>query len=42
MEAANGYVPGHQLEWAKLLAMADDIRSFINEHESELKAKPES
>jgi hypothetical protein len=26
-------------QWAKLLAMADDIRSFIREHEGELKAK---
>ena len=26
-------------QWAKLLDMADDIRAFITEHESELKAK---
>ena len=26
-------------QWAKLLAMADEIRAFIREHESELKAK---
>jgi hypothetical protein len=26
-------------QWEKLLAMADDIRGFIAEHESELKAK---
>jgi hypothetical protein len=28
-------------QWTKLLAMADDIRAFIKEHESELKAKTE-
>ena len=28
-------------QWAKLLAMADEIRDFIKEHEAELKAKPE-
>jgi len=28
-------------QWAKLLGMADEIREFIKEHESELKAKPE-
>lgn len=26
-------------QWAKLLDMADDVRAFIAEHESELKAK---
>jgi hypothetical protein len=26
-------------QWARLLAMADDIRAFIREHEAELKAK---
>jgi hypothetical protein len=26
-------------QWAKLLAMADDIRAFIKEHDGELKAK---
>ena len=26
-------------QWEKLLAMADDIRAFIREHEGELKAK---
>lgn len=29
-------------QWAKLLAMADDIRSFIKEHDPELKAKPDT
>ncbi|HEY3065643.1 MAG TPA: hypothetical protein VGL09_07615 [Methylomirabilota bacterium] len=29
-------------QWAKLLAMADEIRAFIKEHDSELKAKSES
>ncbi|HEV8347884.1 MAG TPA: hypothetical protein VGQ16_15010 [Vicinamibacterales bacterium] len=29
-------------QWAKLLGMADEIRSFIKEHDSELKAKPET
>jgi hypothetical protein len=29
-------------QWTKLLAMADEIRSFIKEHDSELKAKPEA
>jgi hypothetical protein len=28
-------------QWVKLLGMADEIRAFIKEHESELKAKPE-
>jgi len=28
-------------QWAKLLAMADDIRAFIKENESKLKAKGE-
>jgi hypothetical protein len=28
-------------QWARLLAMADDIRTFIKENESKLKAKPE-
>ena len=26
-------------QWDKLLAMADDIRAFIQEHDAELKAK---
>ena len=29
-------------QWAKLLSMADEIREFIRENESSLKAKPES
>ena len=29
-------------QWVKLLAMADEIRAFIKEHDSELKAKPEA
>ncbi|HZR22087.1 MAG TPA: hypothetical protein VFA59_00780 [Vicinamibacterales bacterium] len=28
-------------QWAKLLAMADDIRAFIKDNESKLKAKGE-
>jgi hypothetical protein len=28
-------------QWSKLLDMADDIRAFIKEHETELKAKEE-
>jgi hypothetical protein len=28
-------------QWTKLLAMADDIRAFLKEHDAELKAKPE-
>jgi hypothetical protein len=28
-------------QWAKLLGMADEIRSFIRENESKLKTKPE-
>ena len=28
-------------QWAKLLAMADEIRAFIKENEPQLKAKPE-
>jgi hypothetical protein len=29
-------------QWVKLLAMADEIRTFLREHDSELKAKGES
>jgi hypothetical protein len=29
-------------QWTKLLAMADEIRAFIKEHDAELKTKPES
>ena len=29
-------------QWAKLLAMADEIKAFIKEHEGELKSKAES
>ncbi len=29
-------------QWTKLLAMADDIRTFIKDHDAELKAKPEA
>jgi hypothetical protein len=28
-------------QWTKLLAMAEEIRAFLKEHDSELKAKPE-
>jgi hypothetical protein len=28
-------------QWAKLLAMADDIRAFLKEHDHELKSKDE-
>ena len=28
-------------QWQRLLAMADDIRAFIKENDSKLKAKPE-
>jgi hypothetical protein len=28
-------------QWTKLLAMADDIKAFIKEHDAELKTKPE-
>ena len=28
-------------QWTKLLSMADEIRTFIKENESKLKAKPE-
>ena len=28
-------------QWTKLLAMADDIKTFITEHDAELKTKPE-
>ena len=28
-------------QWTKLLGMADEIRSFIREHDGQLKAKPE-
>ena len=29
-------------QWAKLLAMADEIREFIAEHEADLKTKPDA
>jgi hypothetical protein len=29
-------------QWTKLLAMSDEIRAFIAEHDAELKAKPEA
>ena len=29
-------------QWTKLLAMADEIRAFIKEHDAQLKAKPEA
>ena len=29
-------------QWTKLLAMADEIRDFIKEHDSELKAKADT
>jgi len=29
-------------QWAKLLAMADEIKAFIKEHDADLKAKPEN
>jgi hypothetical protein len=29
-------------QWTKLLAMTDEIRAFINEHDAALKTKPES
>jgi hypothetical protein len=28
-------------QWTKLLAMAEDIRNFIKEHDAELKTKPD-
>jgi len=28
-------------QWTKLLLMADEIRAFLKEHDSQLKAKPE-
>ena len=28
-------------QWTKLLAMTDEIRAFIEEHDAELKAKPQ-
>ena len=28
-------------QWTKLLAMADEIKAFIKEHDAELKAKPQ-
>src|SRR5258708_5193393 len=28
-------------QWSKLLAMTDEIRAFLKEHDAELKAKPE-
>jgi len=29
-------------QWSKVLAMADEIRAFIKEHDAELKAKPDA
>lgn len=31
----------YQEQWAKLLALSDDIKAFIEEHKSQLKAKGE-
>ena len=28
-------------QWTKLLSMAEELRAFIKQHDSELKAKPE-
>jgi hypothetical protein len=28
-------------QWVKLLAMADDIKAFLKEHDAELKTKPD-
>ena len=28
-------------QWTRVLAMADEIRAFIKEHDADLKAKPE-
>jgi hypothetical protein len=29
-------------QWTKVLAMADEIRAFLKEHDAELKTKPDS
>jgi hypothetical protein len=29
-------------QWSKVLAMADEIRAFLKEHDAELKAKPDA
>jgi hypothetical protein len=29
-------------QWTRLLAMADEIRAFIKEHDAELKSKPDA
>ena len=29
-------------QWTKLLTMADEIRAFIKDHDTELKAKPQA
>jgi hypothetical protein len=29
-------------QWTKLLAMAEEIKAFLKEHDAELKAKPEA
>jgi hypothetical protein len=29
-------------QWSKVLAMTDEIRAFIKEHDAELKAKPDA
>ena len=29
-------------QWTKLLAMTDEIKAFIKQHDAELKAKPEA
>ena len=37
-----GQVSGHAYRtWQKLLAMTDEIRAFLKEHDADLKAKPE-
>jgi hypothetical protein len=35
-------VTHYKEQWTRLLAMADEIREFIKEHDAELKAKAES
>ena len=40
--ASAGFRDLYEEPWTSQLAMANGIRAFINEHDAELKAKPEA
>lgn len=41
-EGLSEHTAPYKEQWTRLLAMADEIREFMKEHDAELKAKPES